>query len=140
VNAQQLATQKFVYFDIAKLDEQLPFSDFALSLRMRPVEVMGFMGIAMSLLAKEQNPHCEDLFIIHPRFYGLSEEISFGSIKSSAVGQLVSLRGHVVRVSPCRPLVLSAQFLCAKCMKYTTAKLEDGIFLPPAMCSTEKYV
>lgn len=139
ISLEQLAMQKYVYFDVIELNEKLPFSDFELSLKMRPTEVTGFIGIALSLLAKAQNPHCEEQFIIYPRFYGLSEETSFGNINSSTVGQLVSIRGHVVRVSPCRPLVLSASFLCAKCMKYTSSRLEDGIFIAPAICSTEKY-
>jgi DNA helicase MCM8 len=138
VSQDQLALQKYVYFDVDELNDKLPFSDFELSLKMRPIEVTGFVGIALSLLARAQNPHCEERFVILPRFYGLSEETSFGNINSSTVGQLVSTRGHVVRVSPCRPLVQTASFLCAKCMKYTFARLEDGIFVPPAMCSTEK--
>ena len=138
LDSQALSTQRYVYFNIKYLNETLPFSDFELSLKMRPTEVMGFIGIALSLLAKQQNPHCEEQFIIHPRFYGLSSDTCFGDIKSSTVGQVVSVRGHVVRVSPCRPLVQSASFLCAKCMKFTFSKLEDGIFLPPVVCSTEK--
>jgi DNA helicase MCM8 len=138
IDVEQLANQKYVHFDALELNSKLPFSDFELSLKMRPTEVMGFLGIALSMVAKEQHPHCAEPFVIRPRFYNLSTETNFGDVKSSTVGQVVSVRGHVVRVSPCRPLVESANFLCAKCMKYTFAKFEDGIFIPPAVCSTEK--
>ena len=138
IAVDELATQKYVYFNTLQLGEALPFDDFELSLIMRPTEVMGFIGIALSLIAHAENPHCHEAFIIRPRFYELSSESGFGDIKSSKVGQVVSVRGHVVRVSPCKPLVLSAQFLCAKCMSYTSAKFEDGIFLPPVICGTEK--
>lgn len=135
---EELVTKKYVYFHLAQLCEQLPFNDFELSLKLRPFEVMGFVGIALSLVARSMHPQCTDAFIIRPRFYGLSSEVSFGDIKSSTVGQMLSVRGHVVRVSPCRPLVESADFLCAKCMKVTSTKFEDGIFMPPVICSTAK--
>ena len=137
-NAQSLATQKYVYFDVNKLSEHLPFNDFDTSLRLRPVEVMGLVGIALCLVAKSHYPHCTEAFIIRPRFYNFSSEVSFGDIKSSTVGQMLSVKGHVVRVSACHPLVESANFLCAKCMKYTSVRFEDGIFMPPNVCSTAK--
>jgi DNA replicative helicase MCM subunit Mcm2 (Cdc46/Mcm family) len=135
-----LAMKKYVYFNVDHLNEVLPFSDFEVSLRARPTEVMGFIGIALSLVAKQLHPFFGDYFIIRPRFYGLKGDIMFGDLKSNTVGQMVSIKGHVVRVSACRPLVECGSFLCAKCMKYTTCKFEDGIFVPPLVCSTEKLV
>lgn len=136
--ADQLVTKKYVYFHLPQLCDQLPFNDFEMSLKLRPFEVMGFVGIALSLVAKSMHPQCSEAFIIRPRFYGLDSEVSFGDIKSSTVGQMLSVKGHVVRVSPCRPLVESADFLCAKCMKSTSVKFEDGTFMPPAICLTPK--
>lgn len=136
--ADLLATQKYVYFNVSQLSEQLPFNDFGASLKLRPVEVMGLVGIALSLVAKAKHPHCGEAFIIRPRFYNFETEVNFGDIKASAVGQMVSVRGHVVRVSACHPLVESANFLCAKCMKYTSVRFEDGIFMPPNVCTTPK--
>lgn len=138
IDGDSLATQKYVYFNVCTLNQHLPFNDFDVSLKLRPVEVMGLVGIALSLVAKNLHPHCSDAFVIRPRFYNSNSEVSFGDIKSSTVGQMVSVRGHVVRVSACRPLVESANFLCAKCMKYTFARFEDGIFIPPNVCSTAK--
>lgn len=138
IDRSSLATQKYVYLNLTLFNHHLPFEDFASSLQMRPVEVMGMVGIALSLVAKNFYPHCTEAFIIRPRFYNLGSEVGFGEIKSSTVGQMVSVRGHVVRVSACHPLVESANFLCAKCMKYTFARFEDGIFMPPSVCGTHK--
>lgn len=138
IERTSLATQKYVYFNVTLLNQHLPFNDFDSSLQLRPVEVMGLVGIALSLVAKYFFPHCTEAFVIRPRFYNFGSEVSFGEIKSSTVGQMVSVRGHVVRVSACHPLVESANFLCAKCMKYTFTRFEDGIFVPPNVCSTPK--
>lgn len=134
----QLVTKKYIYFHLAQLCEQLPFNDFEVSLRLRPLEVMGIIGIALCMVARSLHRQCLEAFIIHPRFYGLHDEVAFGDIKSSTVGQMLSVKGHVVRVSPCRPLVESAEFLCAKCMKCTAGRFDDGIFMPPPVCTTPK--
>ena len=136
--ADTLITQSHVFFNVFDLEEMLPFSDCEISLRLRPAEVSGFIGIALSLVARKLHPYFEGTVVIKPRFYGLNADMSFGDMKSSCVGQMVSIRGHVVRASACRPLVESAAFMCAKCMRYTHVRFEDGIFMPPPVCSTEK--
>lgn len=133
-----LTTQRYVYFDVKLLSKKLPFNDFESSLRLRPAEVMGCLGIALSLMGKRMNPYFTESFSVKTRFYGLDNDISFNDLKSSTVGQLVSIKGHVIRVSACRPFVESASFLCAKCMQYTFTNFEDGIFMPPTVCSTAK--
>ncbi|KAJ1424664.1 hypothetical protein B484DRAFT_97099, partial [Ochromonadaceae sp. CCMP2298] len=130
--------QKRVYFNVQELNEGLPFPDFEANLRTRPAEVMGCVGLALSLIAKQRSPYATVPFLIRPRFFALTGDLCFGDLKSSCVGQLVSLRGHVVRVGACRPLIERAAFRCAKCLNACFTRFEDGIFLPPAQCATPK--
>mmetsp|Transcript_17029 Transcript_17029/g.23413 ORF Transcript_17029/g.23413 Transcript_17029/m.23413 type:complete len:743 (+) Transcript_17029:535-2763(+) len=52
--------------------------------------------------------------------------------------KLVSVQGHVIRVSPCRPLVVRAVFHCGKCKCERWTHFEDGIYCAPAVCHTAK--
>lgn len=135
-----LAMQKYVYFNVKKLAEVLPFDDFINVLKSTPNEVISCLGISLSLICKQQNPYVQELFIIYIRLYGfdLLDDICFSDIKSNTVDQLISIRGHVVRVSSCKPLIDYGLFLCPKCMNYTKVTFEDGIFVPPQVCSTLK--
>jgi len=54
------------------------------------------------------------------------------------VFQQVSVQGHVIRVSPCRPLVVRALFHCGKCKCERWVHFEDGIYCAPAVCHTAK--
>lgn len=135
------SSPQHVYINVQLLNQRVPFSDFEFSLQQRPIEVIGSLGIALSLCVvkrKQMNPFLDTKVIIRPRLYALSRDLAFGDVKSSTVGQLISLTGHVVRVSACRPLVESAAFMCSKCMQMTTSYFEDGIFMPPSICNTPK--
>ena len=133
-----LTTAKSVYFSVDDFSYSLPFNDFEHSLRMRPIEVIGCIGIALGVYVKVSTLYLEGKYVIQPRFYGLHSELAFSDLKSSTVGQLVTMTGHVIRVSACRPLVQSACFLCPKCMSFTESYFEDGIFMPPAECATPR--
>ena len=129
---------KNVYFDVQKLNETLPFPDFETTLTARPIEVIGCVGMALSLIVNKQNPYSSEITMIRCKFYNLRSTMPFGDLKSSSVGQLVKLEGHVVKASACHPLVESAAFLCSKCRQATWIEFEDGVYMPPDVCATPK--
>ena len=139
-NKIDLITKRYEYLNVNQLSEYLPFNDFMKVLKTTPNEVLGCLGISMSLVYKQLHRHYEQQFIIYIRLYGFSldHDISFGDIKSGTVDQLVSIRGHVTRVSSCRPLIDTALFMCPKCMQSTQVFFEDGIYMPPSVCITPK--
>jgi len=129
-----------VYFDVQELASTLQFPDFVNTLRSRPREVIGCLGVALSLLAAQRIPaaHSADSpWAMHPRFTNLGEETPFELLNSSCVGQFVCFRGHVVRVSAPRPLVTGGWFACAKCGQDTWQAFEDGVFGVPANCGAQ---
>ena len=126
-----------VEIDIPSMQRALPFSDFVSMLQTRPKEVIGCIGIALSIIFAVTVPAQKSLTCI-PRFVGLTTELSFGELKSGTVGQLVAIRGYVVRASHCRPLIEGALFSCGKCFVDTFTYFEDGIFQPPPICPTKK--
>lgn len=101
------ATQeKSLYFDVSSVSHLLPFPDFVDTLKTRPNEVIGCLGCAISILkTKEFSSNISEPFCIWPRFQNFDEDCAFTDLKSGAVGQLVSIRGYVVRVSPCKTLI-----------------------------------
>jgi DNA helicase MCM8 len=136
--------ESLVYFDVQELASAVPIPDFVTVLRSKPRELIGCIGIALSLVARHhhsatQGNHATASSIkwsLRPRFTNLGEDIPYELLKSSCVGQLVSFRGHVVRVSPPRPLVVGGWFLCGKCGDDTWQSFEDGVFCVPSICGT----
>lgn len=131
--------EKSLYFDVSGVNQLLPFPDFIDTLRTRPNEVIGCLGCAVSIIkTREFSSNLSEPFCIRPRFQNFSSDCSFGDLKSGTVGQLVNIKGYVVRVSPCRPLIEGVNFKCSKCMQKSWTNFEDGIFNPPDECKTEK--
>lgn len=116
----------------------LPIPDFESSLRSSPIEVTGCFGIALSLIGTQRNPYCAEEIVIKPHFYNFLTELSFSDLKANVVGELVQIRGHVIRITVCHPLVEQATFFCGKCQQSMDVPLEDGVYIPPEMCSTTK--
>jgi DNA helicase MCM8 len=131
-----------VYLDVQELAAAVPIPDFVTALRSKPREIIGCIGIALSLVARlrySTTPETQATasvvkWSLRPRFTNLGEDIPYELLKSSCVGQLVSFRGHVVRVSPPRPLVIGGWFLCGKCGDDTWQAFEDGVFCVPSIC------
>lgn len=131
--------QDFIIIDTNKLADSLPFEDLKATLKVRPYEVIGCMGMAIGIIANSQSGHRKSSVIpICPRFVNIGPPTSFGDLRSSSIGQLVCLRGYVVRITACRPLVEECIFKCSKCLEETTTRFEDGMFVPPTQCSTDK--
>jgi DNA replicative helicase MCM subunit Mcm2 (Cdc46/Mcm family) len=78
-------------------------------------------------------------YSIKPKVINLKPYTPFSSLKSNISGQLVSLCGHVIRVSAAQPYVTFGIFKCSKCQSLTKQTFVDGIFQPPTQCSTPKY-
>lgn len=129
--------QGSVYFDCVALSAALGFDDFLSSLASRPLEITGTMGIALGLLADKLFPYGEPM-VIRPRFTNFDPETPYEMLKSSIIGQLVSIKGYVVKVSPPVALVEAAQFLCSACGYDQWVRFPDGIFTPPDMCRGRK--
>lgn len=123
---------------ISDLAAMLPAGDFVDMLRSRPSEMIGSIGIALSLCVTLCYPLVEEPFVIFPHLYGLDPLTSFGELRSSTVGQLVAVKGYVLKVTACKPLVLRANFHCGLCEKDMTISLEDGVMMPPERCLTPK--
>jgi hypothetical protein len=77
-------------------------------------------------------------YSIKPKVINLKPHTPFSSLKSNISGQLISLCGHVIRVSPAQPYVTIGAFKCSKCQSITRQTFVDGIFQPPTQCSTPK--
>ena len=95
--------------DLQYLAQNL-YSDFIDTLRIKPMEILGCLGIAISVSVSLRFPLIETPFIIHPRLLGLRPFISYSDLKSGTVGHFVAIQGHVLKVSACKPLVLDAKF------------------------------
>ncbi|EKX49806.1 hypothetical protein GUITHDRAFT_67476 [Guillardia theta CCMP2712] len=55
-------------------------------------------------------------------------------LKSNCIGKFVCVRGTVIRVSTIKPILLSMNFLCAKCRGEKTVTMNDGKFDCPGSC------
>ncbi len=128
-----------VYFDVQELSVVLQFPDFVSMLRTKPREVVGCLGIALSIFAAERVPSAAESampWLIRPCFLNLGDETPYELLKSSCVGQFVCFKGHVVRVSASHPLVIGGSFVCSKCNKDTWQDFEDGVYCEPEHCKT----
>lgn len=136
-----------VYIDFPALDQALSIPDLAFTLQSRPNEVIGCLGISLtlsstprSILQKAPVGDATISRILFPRITSFPIDTLFGDLKAGSVGQLVGLTGYVIRAGPCQPLVEGAAFYCPKCGQETFVDFQDGIFEPPSCCPTKKYV
>ncbi len=138
LDGKDLGKSGTIHFNLQEMIEHFPFDDIESTLIHRPTEFSGALGIAISDIANSMNPYLEEPIVKIPAFFNLSRSLTFSDIKSTTVGQLISLEGHVVKVAPCRPLVIEGEFKCAKCLNSTIVPFEDGIYYPPTVCATKK--
>ena len=80
----------------------------------------------------------EKFYAIRPKIINLEPNTPFSALKSNISGQLISLCGHVIRVSPSQPYVTIGAFKCSKCQGIIRKTFVDGIYSPPTQCSTPK--
>jgi len=133
--ASSFSQLKPIYFNAPRLDDLLPMDDFYQSLCRQPTAVIGTLGFAISLwVSRTRIINHSFPPVFNPRFLSLLSDHSFGDLKSSSVGQLVAVRGYVVRVSASKPLIVGASFKCGKCLGCIPAVFEDGIYNPPTEC------
>jgi DNA replicative helicase MCM subunit Mcm2 (Cdc46/Mcm family) len=138
---------RYVSLCTKKMAASGPFEDFMAELRSRPREVLGCVGIALSMkflycgsgrkLAVIPTDYISAQ-VLKPRMVNFGPESSFSDIKANAVNQLVSLKGRVVRVDRAKCLVIGGMLYCEKCQQNTFLSFEDGIFNPPPTCPTKK--
>ena len=112
--------------------------DFVETLRSKPDDVIGSIGVALSLSISLRYPLLENPILIHPHLYNLYPNSSYSELRSGAVGQCVSIKGYVLKVPACKPLVVQAMFICGACSAINTVTFEDGIMNPPVSCRADK--
>ena len=127
-----------IALSVQDLNKYLPFDDVEIILTSSPQEVIACYSLAVSRLANVWTPYMDPPILIHVSVHSLSAVTSFGEIKSSTVGRLVCVEGHVVRVSMARPLLVQGGFKCAKCEQSNWVCFEDGIYDVPPQCRTKK--
>lgn len=115
--------------------------DICESLYTRPLEVLGVLGIALSLVAyiHTKAPYDSErvLTAVRVRFLDLPSRHCYGmsELMANSVGRFVSIQGHVIKAGAARPLICRAKFICSRCgydALWTT--FDDGIYAPPEEC------
>ena len=121
--------------DLSFISSTFPYDDFISTLTCDPQEVIGCLNMAVSVLLWEfiktsPNAPLQPL-PIYVRLYNLPSRYAlYSELKANSCGRLVGIRGHVIRVSACNPLIASGNFRCTKCSGQTTKYFADGIFSP----------
>ncbi|CAD2222489.1 minichromosome maintenance protein 8 [Angomonas deanei] len=60
---------------------------------------------------------------------------SFENIRASQLGQFITIKGTVVRMSPCRLVCTSLTYVCDLCKAVKVIETEDGVLSYPGPCS-----
>lgn len=114
----------------------------------KPTQALAAMGSAMALalvtLCRSSNNvsaasinRFVDSSQIIVRFVHLQPQINMVDIKTGLVGKLLTVKGHVVKSSPKRLRVATADFSCPKCGSTIVHCFEKGRYSMPTKCSLE---
>ena len=68
------------------------------------------------------------------RIHGFSNLTALKEVKASLVGNYISIRGNVVRVSKIKPICSQQVFNCASCNQEQRIVFPDGKFKAPIKC------
>ncbi|PIA18334.1 MCM-domain-containing protein [Coemansia reversa NRRL 1564] len=128
-------------FDYPTLLEASPVTDFSQRIFNEPQHLLCCLGLAVCcVLSSEYGPDAEHILGDHKLHIHLLHHeplTHMKSLKSSLVGKLVTVRGTVVRTSPIKPLLVQAQFNCARCGASQTVKIVEGNYEVPVKCITQ---
>lgn len=140
IESQDFSYSHTIFFDISKFKQlNFPFPDLESILISRYNDLNNCISISLSRIANEIYLYLDNPIIIHSSFYNFeSNRINFNQIKSNYVGQLVTLVGNIIKVTNCKPMLKSANFICLKCKKEIPFYFIDGIFNTPTSCQNEK--
>jgi DNA replicative helicase MCM subunit Mcm2 (Cdc46/Mcm family) len=127
-----------VELNLTQMSAIFPYDDFISTLSSDPLEVIGCLNMAVSILLwtyTREAPNPPYLpFPIFVRLNKIPGQVSsFSDLKANSCGRLLSIKGHVIRVSACSPLISTGTFKCTKCGEHTTKHFVDGIFAPVCM-------
>jgi DNA replicative helicase MCM subunit Mcm2 (Cdc46/Mcm family) len=140
--SNDLRLKDSVILNIPAVQITIKLPDFVETLKSRPKDVIGSIGIALSVVLYYRNnmpnPQLKYIHPISPRLYNLQPYIPYSELKSGALGKLVSVVGYVVRVSHSHHLITGGTFICNKCLTSFMVYFEDGIYSPPTVCPTPK--
>lgn len=127
--------ERYLRIDASAVASCFEYSDFLATLVQQPLEVIGTIGVALSLMFTLQtSSSSQDLIIVRPLLHNLPQVTSFAEIRSNIVGNFVSLRGYVTRIALPTAHVVCASFLCNKCGATNKVYLSDGEYQLPTRC------
>jgi len=130
--------------DFALLQQRCGVADVFIALQVAPAEALGCLAAslhAVNLCASQSPPGLPPPLAasrvrVHLFNYAASKA-PFRAVRSNAVGQLVTVRGTVVRVSAVRSLVTALPYACAACGTRQLVALPDGLLRPPRRCLSD---
>jgi replicative DNA helicase Mcm len=73
---------------------------------------------------------------LHVRIINYSETVRLRYIRARHIGQLIRIKGIMMRASEVKPLLVSATFLCRICEEEIPQEQEEGRYTEPAFCTT----
>eukprot|EP01094_Clydonella_sp_ATCC50884_P002987 TRINITY_DN1229_c0_g1_i1.p1 TRINITY_DN1229_c0_g1~~TRINITY_DN1229_c0_g1_i1.p1 ORF type:complete len:761 (-),score=246.51 TRINITY_DN1229_c0_g1_i1:1651-3933(-) len=73
---------------------------------------------------------------IRVRIIGFEPLVGIRSIKTNSINQFIAVRGTVIRTGNISPLMVSMNFVCAKCEAAYTQFFQDGKYTVPTRCFT----
>ncbi|KAJ2157910.1 DNA replication licensing factor mcm8 [Coemansia sp. RSA 552] len=128
-------------FDYPALVGSCPVAGFAQRILDEPEHLLNCLGLAVCcVLSSEYGSDAEHILGDHRLHIHLLHHeplTHMKSLKSSLVGKLVTVRGTVVRTSPIKPLLVQAQYSCARCGASQLVKIIEGKYEAPAKCTTQ---
>ncbi|KAM7310313.1 DNA helicase MCM8 isoform X1 [Ixodes scapularis] len=114
--------------------------DLKESLRMGPHDTLRIMGVALhQVLTKlyrqrNQDPEDQPLPKLQIRVAGFGPPTPLREIRGMTRGQMVAVRGTVVRATETKPQYEALAFCCLTCGRCQRVEQPGGYFLPPTSC------
>lgn len=91
---------------------------------------LALWGVLYGSVPEQDRPYRR----VIPRLYHKHKVLPIRKLKSTTIGQFVSLSGTVIRTSNIKPMVVALQFECSKCSMSIRRPIFDGKFSSPSLC------
>ncbi|KAL3683899.1 hypothetical protein R1sor_001921 [Riccia sorocarpa] len=125
------------YFMPTDMEALKPVKMFYDAMVTFPREALSCLGAAAYEVLFCRKKSIGDRGKITVRLFNHRESmLALKNLKAGTIGNFISVRGTVVRMSVVKPLVTHMDFTCLKCRNVTPRRFTDGIFSPPTCCST----
>lgn len=111
-------------------------ADFPSALRTWCEPTLAALGLALCCVrARHLGDAAGEPIKLVARIHGILPLLPLRELRSNAVGNFVSVRGNVVRVSSVRPLVQRMSFTCDKCRAAVPMSFVEGKYEAPPRCA-----